>query len=653
MKCLSICFVCTLLLLYGRHVYPQYGPEYLGWTGQSFIPANEFYNVSQWTANAGGENSCFVTASDTSVDLHWKLTAGKDQWLQCYFVTDEPVSLTSYDIFGFDLHGSVCPSGSPCHTDHVVEIKFEDGIRQASYTRLGEDGILGVDRWINKLFLNKYDESFSIPANFRWDSVRVISFGVKSHPWVDNPEADSGVVSFRNLVGDSVDSWQRAETVDTLIENADTLNKIKENAVNFILSRQQSTGLLTTWSEDGSAWLYGQGLALKALSIDGEWDLGTPMNSAAIAATDLAHFLAMHQEPEGYWPHAWNSHTGAVIVPYENDGSVWMGDMPWMLTGLFSYFKKSGDCSVFSAIEKGKNFLKSLIDPDGSFYTLNVLTHQRIQVTSTEAYAAAIGALLELGEDALASTMISYINAETWDENLKYWREGIYSDRVVLFANTWLGMLTGKRGYYTKSLDAFSLVGKLMYTCGPGEPCGLDGIGPIAVWYEGTLTYIAAGGPGSNTLFNNIKPYINADGSVPHYNDDIGGTAGIWAEKWHSLDGTSWLYFIASKKTPFDPLIANFQATCQESVDESTSIEAKIDILPNPCCTQFSIEVRVDAQVPHRFILYQPNGKVILNKIIYYSGHRTQVKVESLPRGVYYLKVFLDQVVVTKKIIKM
>jgi hypothetical protein len=122
-----------------------------------------------------------------------------------------------------------------------------------------------------------------------------------------------------------------------------------------------------------------------------------------------------------------------------------------------------------------------------------------------------------------------------------------------------------------------------MYTCGPAEPCGLDGIGPIATWYEGTLSYIAAGGCGSNLLFNSIKPFINNDGSVPHYNDTIGSTAGIWAENWESLDGTSWLYFVTKNTSPFDVLPSELEIDCVNGIDWISKQESLLVLRPNPC----------------------------------------------------------------------
>lgn len=624
-----------------------------GWSGELVISDEDFYNVSNWTANASDGSSCIVTTSDTSINLHWRLAAGNNQWVQCYMILPEPISLSKYDIFGFDLHGSACEDDYPCHKEQVVEVKFEDGTYHAYHTRMGEDGILCVDRWINRLFFHRYDNFFTIPAEFNWDSVQVISFGIKSHPWVDNPSADSGVFSFRNLVADSTGGWARHTELEVLSIQEDTLNIIRQKALDFILSRQTSTGLLTTWAEDGSSWLYGQGLTLKILTLEGEWDEEhNPVNEYAEAARKLAHFLAENQQDEGYWPRAWNSYSGNVLVMYEADGSIWMGDFPWMLTGLYSYLKKSNDCYVLDAINRGTDFLKSMIDADGNFHTLVVPTGNRIPVTSSEAYAAAIGALLELGEDELADLVISYIHNLTWDDNLLYWREGTYSNRVVLFTNTWLSLLLHERGYEQESLNALTLAGSLMYTCGPGVPCGLDGIGPIATWYEGTLSYIAAGGCGSNILFNTIRPFINSNGSVPHYNDDIGGTAGIWAEKWASLDGTSWLYYVAAASSPFEVVLPGQNPDCPNGLNNKFSQDKWIKLYPNPCKDYLTVAAidtisgKISIQVLN--LLGQTLMEILPNR----NETHCSINISNLKGGVYILIATVENKTLATKFIK-
>ena len=442
----------------------------------------------------------------------------------------------------------------PCRNQLALEIKFENGPKQAVLMRRGEGGLLGIDRWVENLFVLKDDDAFYVTPGFNWDSITVISFALVAEPWDVHVPAQSGSFHIRNFVADSIGGWERVSELEELTIQKDKLEKIKNDAAGFILSRQTSTGLLTTWQEDGSSYLYGQGMALKILTMEGEWDDSNPQNGYAEGARKLARFLAENQEENGHWARSWDSHTGAVRSPYEaHDSTIWMGDFPWTIMGLRAYMNKSCDHTVEEALQKAEALLLSLIDhASGKFYTQNVPTGKRVEVTSAEAYAAAIGALLQMGEEDLAGKVIMQIDNRTWNNKLGYWHEAFYSSRVVLFANTWLSLLLYDRGYREQATNALSFAGKTLYTRGPGAPYGFDGIGPIATWFEGTLSYIAAGGPGSNEIMNNLLPFINKDGSVPHYNDNIGAAAAIWAEKWPSLDGTCWLYFVASKKSPFD-----------------------------------------------------------------------------------------------------
>jgi len=579
------------------------------------------------------------------------LVAGSDRWVQFYHPFNPAISLQNINIFGFDIKGTSCNDENPCHSDYTLEFKFENGPKQATFTRYGESGLLAITRWVNHLFFLKNDNDLIVQEGFNWDSITVFSIAVKSIPGSLIAKPDSGIVFIRNFVGGSTSSWAKGAKQDTLVIDQDTLQTIKNNAAQFILSRQKSTGLLTTWAEDGSSWLYGQGLALKVLSIEGIWSDGIAQNDYAIAAEKLAHFLASNQQAKGYWARSWNSVTGSVNVPYESyDSSIWMGDFPWIITGLSSYYKKSSDPEISAALLKAENFLKSLITDDGKFYTINVFNDKKIEVSSTEAYVAAIGAFYEIGDSIEALKLIHYINPAAWNTQLGYWNEGTYSDRVVLFANTWMAQILYKMGYQDKALDALSFAGKLLFTKGPGLPYGLDGIGPIAVWYEGTLSYVCAGGPGSNYLFNNIRPFINQDGSVPHYNDDIGGAGGIWAVKWSSLDGTSWLYFAASKNSPFKVLPSTLFD--HSSVIQRLSFGNNIQkVYPIPNSGVLYIDFKETTNEPVNFRIIDLEGGEVLNEIKSLSKPIISIDVSALKPGAYFITIQSKSFAQTKKII--
>ena len=187
-------------------------------------------------------------------------------------------------------------------------------------------------------------------------------------------------------------------------------------------------------------------------------------------------------------------------------------------------------------------------------FTQNMITLELHEETSCEANAAVLLSLYESNENVLADLMWNNIMGFGWDNDLRIWKEWAGSSRIALFANTWLAPFLIEKGETQMALDSLSLAGKALYTHGPGEPGGLDGIIPLAVWYEGTLSYISARGPGSSFLFDNVINYINTDGTVCHYNDNFGAIGGVWAVDWHSLDGTSWLYFATSGISPFTVL---------------------------------------------------------------------------------------------------
>jgi hypothetical protein len=206
--------------------------------------------------------------------------------------------------------------------------------------------------------------------------------------------------------------------------------------------------------------------------------------------------------------------------------------------------------------------------------------------------------------------MYNYISTHGWDSELHCWREATTSDRIVLFANTWMSYYLLQKGEIQKGLDALTLAGKVLYTNGNGEMHGMDGIVPLSIWYEGTLTYIADGGPGSIALFDEIRTRIHSDGMVSHYNENLGGIGGIWAVDWHSLDGTSWLYFVTSGKSPFDvtegipvgiKLIPANQGTKNFNVTSLHSGELRIKSLK---ALQKEITIRV----------YQIDGRMLLER---------------------------------------
>ncbi len=581
------------------------------WSGTELVPKTTFLNPANWTTNvpeAGLGDKSIVTANGDTLVLNWTFGSGnRGKWAQCYLYFSQAISLANYDIFAFDL------KGIPNNGYVGFELKFEDGAHQAV---VRWDGLAGLNRWAERISAAR--KQFSNSASMDWSNVKVISLAVYAEASAQYTNTDQGSLSIFNLVGTKMSDWERATSREFI--NPDDFVTIKQNAINAIINRQTSTGLLTTWTQDNSSWLYGQGLALKALSLDGVWNQGKPVNPSAMAAEKLALFLAGNQQPEGYWPRAWNSVTGSITMLTEADGTVWMGDFPWIIAGLQAYYKKSGDQRVITAIQKATDFLRGLILPDGQFFTINPTTGVKYEVASCEAYAAAILSLYESGETTLGDNLYSYISTHGWDPDLRCWREATYSDRIVLFANTWMSYYNFQKGETQKGLDALSLAGKVLYTHGNGEMVGMDGIVPLAVWIEGTLSYIAEGGPGSISLFEEIQKQIKPDGMVPHYNENLGGMGGIWAVDWHSLDGTSWLYFTSAGKSPFDltegiPVGVNSVPTRENKKDFAVTVVHGNELFIKPLKPFYSeVNIRV----------IQMDGRIIAERKV--SGGSGEIK---------------------------
>ena len=621
-----------------------------GWKGEEILQSDLFLNTGKWTPNQSNlfmGDSCYIS-SDSALNLHWKFGKGaRHKWVQCYMLLSEPLSLKDKDIIGIDVRGSDCSYASNRH----VELKFEDGNNYAVYIW---DNLAQIYRWCERLTLLK--KQFTGSDIFNWDSVTVVSLAVIMNP---NDQGDtledSGIVSFRNLTALSIDSLVRADSLESLDEiDSITLDTIKINAATAIMERQASTGLLYTWKTDNSSWLYGQGLALKILTEEGIWENSVPVNNFAVAAANLAHFLIGSQEEMGFWPRAWNANTGNYIVYVENDNTVWMGDFPWILTGLMSYYKKSGDENVVASINKAKSFLYDLVDDNGKINTVNIYTQARTEVSNYEGYAAAICCLYEMGDTLMAKKAIDYLLDKGWDSELKLWREGPGSSRPVLLVNTWLASLFSGAGYTDMAVEALSLAGKLLYTKGPGEPPGLDGVGPVATWYEGTLSYISARGPGSNSLFEGITDYINSDGTVPAYNDNLGSMAGIWAVNWSSLDATSWLYYAAAQKSPFDTLETIYHLTSSGPGPDPEQPDKDI-IIYNNGNNLYIIRGFDSKSEKIRMDLYSVSG--VLNGTTIIDPTRSVIDINEISRtfplhkGIYIIRLYNKNIVHTYKMV--
>jgi hypothetical protein len=604
-----------------------------GWTGKDLIPINYFTDGSKWISRHSQGENCSVTTDAENVSLHWEFgTGNRAKWAICFQSLDQPVSLSDFEVIGIDV------KGSNCNPARNFRLKLEDGTNQATFIW---HGLASLDRWCQKLVVLK--NQFS--GNINWNNIKVITFEVSSDASANDTGADTGTVIIRKLVKDDITSWQRSDALEFL-QQSEVLDSVKNQAIRGILKRQVPNGLFYTWNEDKSSWLYGHGILLKLLSIEGEWSNGQPANSCAKSAEKLALFLVNNQDAKGFWPRAWNTDDGSIRVYTESDGTIWMGDFPWPLTGLVNYFAKSRDDRVLNGINKASVFLFNLIDPNGKFYTINANTNTKYEVTSVEAYAAAIQSVYELGDSAKAVTMINYISSLTWDSDLKYWKEAIGSVRPVLFANTWMSQLMYLVDDLQKSKDALSFVGKALYTRGPGNPPGYDGIGPVATWYEGTINYICAHGPGSQALFDSVINYRLVDGTIPAYNDNIGGKVDIWAVDWSSLDATLWLYFAAANGSPYK----SYYNTGKILGIKKPGLEPGIRVFPNPAKGKLSLENLNQNEPISNIRVYKETGALVLQIKAHQNQNNFELDLSSFSPGIYFVQCQINGYFTTRKI---
>jgi hypothetical protein len=243
----------------------------LGWRGTPVIPLSSYVDPNNWHTNASSGDNCYISkdiTDTTSFCLHWKFNPGSGhKYAQIYFVLNVPVSLSDKDIFGIDIRGQKVNDN--CTHNFDIQLKFESLISSSNAT-FSWHNMARIERWCENISaLKKQFQENAID----WNNIKVVSLEVNSDS--NFSSADSGIVCFKGLKCDRIAGWERTKVFSSLTNSSSVLEIIRKSALDTILSRQLPVGLLCTWREDGSSWLYGQGLALKILSIEGWNSLNT------------------------------------------------------------------------------------------------------------------------------------------------------------------------------------------------------------------------------------------------------------------------------------------------------------------------------------------------------------------------------------------
>lgn len=532
-----------------------------GWQGSMLIDAESLQN---WTVESDSGSSGGLQPSEgltgQAVQLNWNIGTGN--WAQAKYTFPQPVNLSGADLFGVSLHGG------PTEAANTVAIMFAD-VNNVFYgydMRGDNSGINQINRWLINLPLPKkvFYYFFTLGnggTEIDWSRINRVFVVVK------RPAAGvgGGVGQLRidQFQYDTVANWPRQISFDTA--HAATVSpQVAQHAVDYLLASQASTGLFISWQQEPSqkAYLYDQALVLIVLTREGTWQQSRPDNDAAQAAQRLVTFMNQAQKGEGYWPRVWNPYTGEKLS--DDD---WVGDQAWWVMALSSYAARSGDTTARASAQRGAEWLATRIDTSGKV------------VPSTEGNVDVWWAMIATERFADADRIQGYLlnEATVWDANMHYWWRGFKDPVVAMDAATWLSAFSrhSRVNQSERGLAALSFVRRTLVTqSDDGTLCGMDGMGPVSVWNEGTAQYVAAGGADGKAFLDTLVAQQNPDGSMPGSPDNWASDTYGWLSHWSGLAPTAWLYF-AVKGSPFPTtLVVTKTGTGSGTV---TSVPAGID----------------------------------------------------------------------------
>ncbi|MFO1513944.1 MAG: hypothetical protein U1F83_13675 [Verrucomicrobiota bacterium] len=513
-----------------------------GWSGQLLVPAPTAglpgWNVEH-DVNSSGSLVLATNQSERVIQFNWNIGSG--DWVQARYDFAPPLDLSTADILGVTLRGD---SNCPPNTVTIMCVDTNDVFH--GYDFPGQNsGINQVTRWLPELPVTKKAFCYfwggsggSPPLN--WSKIRKLFVVVK------RPSPGAGGGSGRLWMGrlqyDQAANWPRQTNFVAINTNLVFVQNAAANALQYLRSRQQATGLLGSWFEEPSpmAWLYDQALALIALSRDGVWRNGTPANASTVASANLAQFLVSAQKPDGHWARAWQPVTGVELV---DDG--WVGDQAWCVMALAEYGFRSGNATARNAAWNGAQRLAGLIDATGAITGFG----------STEGTVDVWWAMVATLRFAEAERIKNYLldPARVWDADLQYWWIGANAPIAAMDCATWLSAFARHPlvAHPECGLAALSFVRRTLLTSSDdGNLCGFDGMGPVGIWNEGTAQFVAAGGEDASVFLDTLLAQQNLDGSLPGSPDNWTTDAFGWLAHWRGLAPTCWLHF-AIRGLPF------------------------------------------------------------------------------------------------------
>jgi hypothetical protein len=514
--------------------FPQLPACVPGWTGRLIIGCE---STSGWgiEQDNGSTGTVETTAGvfDNAVQLNWDIGTGN--WVQARYAFDGLIDLSLEDIFGISLRGDNGISNR-------VAVMFRDA--DGVFFGFNCDNLSNVDRWMINLSLPKklltHFFTFGPDPNDRIiDWSRIDRFYVVVGRPGEAQGGGSGRLAVDHVQADRAGDWPRQTEFENIVPDQASIDK----SVAYILSKQNNTGLFTSWSSGSEAYMYDQGLVLIVVTREGVWQNGIPQNESARAAKKLADFLVANQKPAGNWASAWDAPTGNEIGP-----PVGVGGDSYVVMALVTYANKAGDAAAWDAAETAGEWLAGEIDEMGRL------------VPSTENNLDASWELVATRRWRDADRIEHYLLNTVWDPDLRYWWRGYAGTPdpfIAMDCATWVAEFakSSRVGRPDMAKAALSFVHRtLMTTDETYTYCGLDAMGPIGVWCEGMAGYINAGGEGSQDMLNTMLALQSPNGGMPSSTENRWNCFG-WLSTMTGLAPTSWFYF-AQTKSPFEDLIS-------------------------------------------------------------------------------------------------
>ncbi len=456
---------------------------------------------------------------DTALQMAYDIGSSNGNWAQIRCDFDPPLDLSGYDHLRFDWLGDPDAANS-------IEV-----------------GLVNPGNGKEHIFTRGYHH----PSQHGWWGQLIVPYQFL-HPWTDGTTFDPSQVSafFISVVKDPVDDVGGAghlsvdnlnaynvasRTVPTSFEMVNKHITASTMAANWLITQQQTTGLLKSWEEEAlcSAHTYDQALALLVFIHEGMW----------AEADALAEALTNTQNTDGSW---YKSRNCLTLTPVHNQK--WEGDIAWAIYALNRYIALGGThSSAVNSRDLAADWLVTRINPADSCL---VIDH-------TEGTIDAWWALSSAGPDyldesyGLKECLLTYY----WDEAMGRFQGGLDWWQPYLDNQTWGAAFMKAIGEEEKAHRALSYADAvLMLPAQGGQLFGVDGQGgPWSVWNEGVGQYIASGGAGANDLLLELLAQQRIDGAMPASPDKFEG-GGVWTTRWHGVSSTAWLYF-ALNNEPF------------------------------------------------------------------------------------------------------